>query len=128
MIAVTTGVRARLVRLLRRVDDERGSATVEFAMTMPALILVVSFVAASLGVTSQSVRLADAAAVVARQTARGDGSSVGATLERLAPGARLVRSDGSDLVCVDLHRDVRLGPVGGPVTLTSRSCAPTAGR
>lgn len=114
--------------VLRRLRDDGGSATVEFALVMPSLVVVVAFVVTSLAVTSQSVRLADAAAVVARQTARGDGSSVGATLERLAPGARLVRSDGSDLVCVDLHRDVRLGPVGGPVTLTSRSCAPTAGR
>jgi hypothetical protein len=97
-------------------------------MVMPSLIVVVAFVVTSLAVTSQSVRLADAAAVVARQTARGDGSSVGATLERLAPGARIVRSDGPDLVCIDLRRDVRLGPVGGPVTLTSRSCAPTDGR
>lgn len=126
MIAVTTGVRARLVRLLRRVDDERGSATVEFAMTMPALILVVSFVAASLGVTSQSVRLADAAAVVARQTARGDRGSVGPTLARLAPGAAVSESVTADLVCVDLRRQVRLGLVG-EVALASRSCAPRAG-
>ena len=126
MIAVTPGVRARLVRLLRRVDDERGSATVEFAMTMPALILVVSFVAASLGVTSQSVRLADAAAVVARQTARGDRGSVGSTLARLAPGAAVSESVTADLVCVDLRRQVRLGLVG-EVALASRSCAPRAG-
>jgi len=126
VIAVTTGVRARLVRLLRRVDDERGSATVEFAMTMPALILVVSFVAASLGVTSQSVRLADAAAVVARQTARGDRGSVGSTLARLAPGAAVSEFVTADLVCVDLRRQVRLGLVG-EVALASRSCAPRAG-
>ncbi len=126
MIAVTTGVRARLVRLLRRVDDERGSATVEFAMTMPALILVVSFVAASLGVTSQSVRLADAAAVVARQPARGDRGSGGPTLARLAPGAAVSESVTADLVCVDLRRQVRLGLVG-EVALASRSCAPRAG-
>ncbi|KQO46546.1 hypothetical protein ASG28_02125 [Frigoribacterium sp. Leaf415] len=130
MTAVTARVRGRfvrLVRLVRRVDGERGSATVEFAMTMPAVILVVAFVVASLGVTSQSVRLADAAAVVARQTARGDRGSVGATLARLAPGAAMSESVGADLVCVDLRREVRVGPVG-EVTLTSRSCAPTAGR
>jgi hypothetical protein len=102
--------------------------TAEFAMTVPALVVVVSLVVAGLGVTSQSVRLADAAAVVARQTARGDGGSIAATLARLAPGATVSESSGSGLVCVDLRRDARLGPVGGVVTLTSRSCAPTAGR
>ncbi|ROS52906.1 TadE family type IV pilus minor pilin [Frigoribacterium sp. PhB24] len=120
-------VRRRLSRLGRGAHDEKGSATVEFAMTMPAVVLVVAFVVASLGVTSQSVRLADAAAVVARQSARGDRGSVGATLERLAPGASSSESVGADLVCVDLRRTVRVGPVG-EVALTSRSCAPTAGR
>lgn len=115
----------RVVSTLRL---DRGSVTAEFAMTMPAVIVVVTLVVAGLGVTSQSVRLADAAAVVARETARGDGSSVAATLARLAPGATVSTSEGPDLVCVDLRREVRLGPVGGAVTLASHSCAPTAGR
>lgn len=125
---MTRRARGRRAGVLARLRDEGGSATVEFAVVMPSVIVVVAFVVTSLAVTSQSVRLADAAAVVARQTARGDGGSVGATLARLAPGARVTRSDGSELVCIDLHRDVRLGPVGGAVTLTSHSCAPTAGR
>jgi len=123
----TVQVRRRLSHLVRGAHGEQGSATVEFAMTMPAVVIVVMFVVASLGVTSQSVRLADAAAVVARQSARGDRGSVGTTLARLAPGATLSESVGADLVCVDLRRQVRVGPVG-EVALTSRSCAPTAGR
>lgn len=126
--ATPSGLRASLVPLLRPTRDESGSVTAEFAMTVPALVVVVSLVVASLGVTSQSVRLADVAAVVARQAARGDGGSIAATLARLAPGATVSESSGSGLVCVDLRRDARLGPVGGVVTLTSRSCAPTAGR
>jgi len=115
-------------RVLRALRDATGSATVEFAMVMPSLIVVVAFVVASLAVTSQSVRLADAAAVVARQTARGDGRSVADTLARLAPGARVTRSDESDLVCVDLRRDVRVGPVDAAITVSASSCAPRAGR
>ncbi|WP_157489643.1 hypothetical protein [Frigoribacterium sp. Leaf44] len=74
------------------------------------LVLVPTLVIANFGVTSQSVPLAVAVAVVARQTARGDRGSVGATLARLAPGAAMSESVGADLVCVDLRREVRVGP------------------
>lgn len=114
--------------LTRALRDERGSVTAEFAVTLPAVILVVAFVTTGLGITSQSVRLADAAAVVARQTARGDRGSVGDTLARLAPGATVSESVGDALVCTELSRVAPIGPLQAAVTLTSRSCAPTAGK
>jgi len=115
-------------RLARRVRADAGSVTVEFALVVPTVVLVAWVVTTALGVTSQSVRLADAAAVAARQAARGDRSSVAATVAALAPGATPTESGGTDLVCIDLRRDVALGPLSTIVTLTSRSCAPTAGR
>ena len=72
---------------MRRVLPDTGSVTAEFAVVLPAVILVVALAVGAVGASAQSVRLADAAAVVARQTARGDVDSVPGTLAALAPGA-----------------------------------------
>ena len=107
--------------------DDRGSVTVEFAVVLPAVLLVAGLVVASAGASAQAVRLADAAAVSARQAARGDGGAVPDTVARLAPGASLTTSEEAGLVCVGLRRPVDVGPLAGVVVLTARSCAPGLG-
>jgi Flp pilus assembly protein TadG len=106
-------------------DD--GSVTAEFAVVLPAVLVVVALAVGAVGAASQSVRLADAAAVAARQTARGDAGSVPATLAALAPGAASSSSVEGAVVCLSLARPVSLGPLSGVVTLRARSCAPSAG-
>jgi hypothetical protein len=107
--------------------DDTGSVTVEFAVVLPAILLVTALVVGASAASAQSVRLADAAAVVARQTARGDAGRVGAVLQELAPGASVQTQARGDLVCVVLRRPVDVGPLTGVVVLTSRSCAPALG-
>jgi len=119
---------ARGARPVPRLRHDRGSVTAEFAVTVPALLAVVGLVVAATGAARQSVALADAAAVVARQTARGDESAVPGTLARLAPGASATSSVEGDLVCVRVERAVDVGPLAGVVVLSSRSCAPGLGR
>lgn len=106
---------------------DAGSVTAEFAVVLPAVLAVVALAVGAVGASAQSVRLADAAAVTARQTARGDAESVPGTLAALAPGAVSSSSIEGAVVCLTLARPVSLGPVSGIVTLRARSCAPTAG-
>ncbi|TWX40200.1 hypothetical protein ES689_01650 [Frigoribacterium sp. ACAM 257] len=104
-----------------------GSVTAEFAVVLPAVLAVVALAVGAVGASAQSVRLEDAAAVAARQTARGDADSVPRTLASLAPGAVSSSSDDGSLVCLTVARPVSLGPLSGVVTLRARSCAPSAG-
>jgi len=117
-------VRPRTVRPRLAADD--GSVVAEFALVVPALLSVLGLAVMVAGAGVQTIRLADAAAVVARQTARGGADSVPGTLAALAPGAVMVTSVEGDLICVRLTRSVDLGPVEA-VQLSGRSCAPTAG-
>jgi len=112
---------------MRRVLPDTGSVTAEFAVVLPAVIVVVALAVGAVGASAQSVRLADAAAVAARQTARGDVDSVPETLAALAPGAESSSSLQGAIVCLTVARAVSLGPLSGVVTLRARSCAPTAG-
>lgn len=107
---------------------DQGSVTVEFALTVPAVALVLGLAVAGVAVSSHSVRLADAAAVVARQSARGDGAGASGTIARLAPGAEVSQSSDGALLCVTLRRHVPLGPMPDVIPLESRSCAPVSGR
>lgn len=113
--------------LLRSLRGDDGSVVAEFAVVVPAVVAVVGAALIGVGAGVQAVRLADAAAVAARQTARGDAASVPGTLAALAPGAVIATTVDGDLTCVRLTRAVSLGPLVGPVALTGRSCAPQAG-
>ena len=93
----------------------------EFAVAVPAVMLVLACCLGSVQLASQQVRLQDAAAVAARATARGDPVEVG----RLVPGASAAIESGGELVCV-------AATVHGPglfsaITLTARSCALAGG-
>ncbi|MBG6055521.1 Flp pilus assembly protein TadG [Salinibacterium sp. CAN_S4] len=101
-------------------DD--GSITAEFAVTMPAVILVLAFCLAGVQVAGQQVRLQDAAAAAARSLARGDSAAV--TASRLAPGATVTERSDGDIDCVTLSDQPRVatGTIAG-FTLSASSCA-----
>jgi Flp pilus assembly protein TadG len=109
-----------------RLGADHGSVVAEFALVVPALLSVLGLALMGAGAGVQAIRLSDAAAVVARQTARGGADSVPATLAALAPGAAMDTTSEGDLICVRLTRAVALGPVDA-VELAGRSCAPSAG-
>jgi len=111
-----------------RLRDDHGGATVELALVLPVVVVLLAVAVSGATAAAAAVRVADAASVVARQQARGDEASVPATLAALVPGARAEAAEVGDLVCVTVRHEVRLGGVGGVVPLSSRSCAPRAGR
>ncbi|WP_438353937.1 TadE family type IV pilus minor pilin [Microbacterium sp. CJ88] len=107
-----TGARYRL--------GERGSAAAEFAVALPAVVIVVLLGAVALGACATQVRLQDAAADAARLAARGDSPARAAD----AVGAAVAMSTRGDLVCAAMSADAGFG-FG---VLTATSCALDGGR
>ncbi|MFS0866716.1 TadE family type IV pilus minor pilin [Microbacterium sp. 179-B 1A2 NHS] len=102
--------------------DERGSAAAEFAVVIPAVVLVLVAAVSVLGVGAAQVRLEQSAAQAARYAARGESEArIRTAVGALVPGATIGISTDGDLVCVALTADA-----GGmlPVPdLHARSCA-----
>ncbi|WP_405372392.1 MULTISPECIES: TadE family type IV pilus minor pilin [unclassified Microbacterium] len=102
--------------------DERGSVTAEFAVVVPAVVLVIVLAVSALSVGGRQVRLEQAAAQAARWAARDEpGDRVAAIARTLLDGAAVtVRRDG-ELVCVDAVVDD--GTALPLPKLRARSCA-----
>lgn len=111
-------IRRRGHGLLWRADD--GSVTAEFAIALPAIVLVLASCVGALQLAAAQVRLQDAAALAARAAARGDDPGPAAAP---APGARLsVWRDGA-LVCAAARTTARWAPGLPPLELSAQSCA-----
>jgi Flp pilus assembly protein TadG len=83
--------------------DERGSVAAEFAVTVPAVVLVIVLAVSALSVGGRQVRLEHAAAQAARLAAREESADrVTAAVSTLASGARVATTRDGDLVCVEL--------------------------
>ncbi|MFS0732178.1 TadE family type IV pilus minor pilin [Microbacterium sp. 1P10UB] len=115
--------RALASTTLRAVAHDRGAVAAEFAVALPAVVLVVLLTSAALGACATQVRLQDAAADAARLASRGEdpgriAQPVAAIGGTVAVGAR------GDLVCVTATAEAGIIPV----TLTASSCALDGGR
>jgi hypothetical protein len=106
------------------VPGERGSAVAEFAVAMPAVLLVLAMVLGGIQLGVLQVRVQDAAADAARALGRGDPTpALAARLARQVPGARVSSSRSGSLVCAHL-----VASAGGPAALlglivSATSCA-----
>ena len=105
-------------------DGQRGSAVAEFAVAMPAVLLVLGMVLGGIQLGVLQVRVQDAAADAARSLGRGDPTpDLAARLARQVPGARWSSSRSGALICANL-----VASAGGPaallgVTVAATSCA-----
>ena len=100
---------------------ERGSVTAEFAVALPAIVLVLAACLSALQLAGLQLRLTDAATAAVRQLARGDPDAARALAARLVPGASLDVGSRGDLDCVTLG-----APGSGvlaAVTVTAAACA-----
>jgi hypothetical protein len=97
-------------------SGERGSVTAEFAIALPAIVLVLGASVAGVAVAGQSVRLQDAASATAREAARGEGTGAAA---RLVPGATATQWTVEDLECVRLAASAAFGPIAVPLSATA---------
>lgn len=99
--------------------------TVEFAVALPVVALVLTALVAAVLVVDAQGRLQLAAATAARAIGRDDDSQGRSAAERIAPGASIVvRADG-DMVCVDAARG-GTGPFAA-LPLTATGCAVARG-
>ncbi|WP_439692077.1 TadE family type IV pilus minor pilin [Curtobacterium sp. SP.BCo] len=100
--------------------------SVEFAVVLPVVALVLTSLVAAVLVVDTLGRLELAAITAARAIGRGDDDAGRSAAARIAPGASLtVRHDG-DVVCVDAGRG-GTGPFAA-VPLRVTGCAAGGGR
>lgn len=106
---------------------DRGSATAEIAVALPAVIIVLAACLGGLGLASTQLRAQDSAADAARLLGRGDSVATAEQLvARSVPGADLVLSRPAGLVCASVVVEQRVLLV--PVRVAGASCALDGGR
>ena len=109
--------------MIRSARGDRGSVVAEFAVALPALVLVLMLGAGALGAGARLVRLQDAAADAARLAARGEAPArIAAVVVAEVPGATSAVTERGELLCVTVS-----GDAGLPLTLTATSCALAGG-
>lgn len=102
---------------------ESGAVAAEFAVTIPAVLLLLAVILGSVRVGAESIATVNAAADTARAWGRGEETSAGAT----AAGGTLDREEGEGMVCATLSRQASL-IAGWGIPVVARSCAPSGGR
>jgi hypothetical protein len=101
--------------------DEAGTVTAEFAIILPAVVLVLGCALGAIGLGGEQLRLQGAAFDAARLLGRGDAGAL-ERVHAVAQDARLgVRSSGS-LICADVSATVALGVLSG-IVLNASACA-----
>ncbi|WFR66663.1 TadE family type IV pilus minor pilin [Curtobacterium flaccumfaciens] len=100
--------------------------SVEFAVALPVVALVLTSLVAAVLVVDGLGRLQLAAATGARAFGRGDDDAGRTAVERLAPGAGVTIHRGGGVVCVEAERG-GVGPFSA-VPLRATGCAAEDGR
>jgi len=97
------------------VERERGSATAELAVALPAVVLLLVVVLVLAAAAGSQLRCADAARTGARAAALGeDTGAITAAAERVAgTGAVVTVHRDGEWVTVTVSRSVASGPLGG---------------
>lgn len=106
-----------------RAEGDRGSVTAEFALALPAVVVVLAVCLAATQVATVQVRAHDAASAAARHLARGDRPMADALVARLIPGAVVSAGSSGALTCatVATHAAGLLAAIG----VSARACALT---
>lgn len=105
--------------------SERGSASVEFAVVMPAVVAVLVLGLSGMQLATHQLQLADAAADAARAAGRGEAPGTALAGRNLGE-ASVTRQDRGELVCTRLSS---VTPVLGlRVPITAEACALDGGR
>lgn len=106
---------------------ERGSATAEFAVLMPAVCLVLAVCLSGLQLATRQVQVQDAAALAARSAGRGEDPAI--IVGQLVPGASVHREMRGNLVCARVEaKGSPMASLLGFATVSATSCALNGGR
>lgn len=110
--------------------DERGTVTAEFAVVVPAVLVVLGLVIGGIVIATNRLTLASAAADVARLEARGDTGLASARVESAGAGVTVVRERHDGLLCITLRAGPQRGPLAA-LAVSGEGCAavtdPSAG-
>lgn len=104
-----------------RIQGDAGAITAEFAVVLPAVVLVLAGAVGALQLGAEQLRLQGATAGAARLLARGDQGAT-ALVARIDPDARLLVRSSDSLVCADSTAPARMGILVG-LTLRASACA-----
>jgi Flp pilus assembly protein TadG len=104
-----------------RTDRERGAVTVEFAVALPVVAVVVAAGMAGVVVVDGQGKLQSATATAARAFGRGDDAGGRGVLERAAAGSVSVER-AAGIVCVQADRAAGSGPFAG-LAVHGSACA-----
>lgn len=113
--------------MISAAEHERGGATVEFAVLIPAVCLVLALCLSGLQLAVHQLQLHDAAALAARSAGRGADPS--AVVGQLVPAASMSSERRGNLVCV--HLSTQGSPLTGLLgfgSVSASSCALSGGR
>jgi Flp pilus assembly protein TadG len=110
----------------RRRNKDGGSASVELAVALPSLVLLVMAGVAMVSLATGQMRCVDAAREAARAVARGDSASVAYAIARqVAPrGAEVrVESSGERVIVTVSARGQALSRLVAPMPISGRAVA-----
>jgi Flp pilus assembly protein TadG len=114
---------SRLARL-RKARTDSGMVTVEAALVMPVMFLLLSLMIATLAVVNAKMRAVDASREAARLAARGESAAAVAAGQRLGPQhATVVLQDRSHWVQAVVTAEVRLFGSLPPLTVSAATLA-----
>ena len=101
---------------------ETGSVTAEFAVALPAVMLVLAITLGSFSLQIEQIRMVNLAASSARALAHADGlgTAIG------PPGSSV--SIAGELLCVTLVREFAIGGLGKAFELKEKQCARRLGQ
>jgi hypothetical protein len=116
------GASARVPRWVAVLASERGTVTAEFAVVMPAVLIVLGVVIGGIFLAAHRVTLVSVSAEVARLEARDDRAAAELLLARLGPAVEVERERQGPLRCLTLTSHPAQGLLAG-IALSARSCA-----
>ncbi len=106
----------------RAIGSDSGSAAAEFAIALPAVLLVLATMLGGVQLGTLQLRMQDAAADAARALGRGDSAAALATrVSGQSPGAQLSVTRPAGLVCARL-----VAPVAPPAALLGLTASATS--
>lgn len=111
-----------MARLRQVLADDRGSVTAEFAIALPAAMLVLGVAIGAIVLAAERVSLTSSAAEIARLEARGDTAAAQSQILRLPAKVSISRARHELLHCVQLRAAPRPGVLQG-LTVEAQSCA-----
>lgn len=114
--------RVKRTRRTGLLGDERGTVTAEFAIVLPAVLLVLGLVIGGLLLAAHRITLTSTAADLARLEARGDTALAAARLSELGHTVEVQRAGRGALHCVTLRAQPTRGLLSA-VTVTASGCA-----